>query len=147
MRSLIKAAIRIIIILFFFKLLYWSINQIYFLIRTREYTDYYNVAVPFIIFIGLTVVGFIILFILWKKTDWLVKLVVGDLNENELVINTSNLDLIYSVLRIFGIFLLITALPELLGLAFYHVRLSIEYSEIHSDLQRLDITNKIIRSS
>lgn len=66
-------------------------------------------------------VGALILYILWRKTDWLVRILAGNINENELVISTSNLDLIRVTMGILGIYLLITSIPDLIGISAYHI--------------------------
>jgi len=53
-----------------------------------------------------------------------------------LVIKTSNLDLIKVAMRMFGIFLLITSIPELTGLSVYHIRLIHESDLMYSPIQQ-----------
>ena len=134
MRSLIKAAIRIIIILFFFQLLRQFLSAISSFTYMSHYSGYEDIAFPLAIVIATGIVAIIVLVVLWIKTDWLVKVIAGDLNENELVINTSNSDLIKTALRILGLFLLITSIPELLGLASYHIRIENELSNAFMSL-------------
>jgi hypothetical protein len=67
------------------------------------------------IIVGLVITGLIIYFG-WWKTDKIVGFLAGDLDENQLVINTSNLDLYKVIISIFGIWLIIDAIPGLIGI-------------------------------
>jgi hypothetical protein len=118
MRTLIKAAVRIALALMAwssFLLLAQTIISLANLFAHPAYiTDpsaYYFIVLPFAIFLAAA----LILIFLWRKTDWLVGVLAGNMNETELVINTTNLDLITVVLRIFGMCLILTSLPTLAG--------------------------------
>jgi hypothetical protein len=65
----------------------------------------------------------VILILLWLNTDRLVKFIAGNINDRELIITSTNLDLYKVALLILGVFLLATSVPELLGLASYHLRM------------------------
>jgi hypothetical protein len=116
MHTLIKAAVRLVIILMSLQLLTLFANGL------ANIVD--------LLIIGVALVGALILYILWRKSDWLVKKLAGDINENELVINTSNLDLINVVMRVIGMFLILISIPKLAGLIAYRGVLANAYTDM-----------------
>jgi hypothetical protein len=124
MRTLIKAAVRLVIILMFFHLFLYIGNSLAMLIdffTVNQFTifnnHYYYLAVPVIVF----VIGVLILWYLWLNTDWLAEFIAEDIDEHEIVIKTSNLDLIKVVFRIMGMYLIVTQIPTIVGLSVSHV--------------------------
>jgi hypothetical protein len=122
MRTAIRAIIRVIIIIIFIQAL---ITLIYSIANVYSYFKWaaedYNLAVPIGIMVGVMLLATLILFVLWRKTDWLVRITAGEISEKELVITTSNLDLYKVAIRILGMYLVVTALPDLIGLFGYHL--------------------------
>ncbi|RPJ63891.1 MAG: hypothetical protein EHM12_01175 [Dehalococcoidia bacterium] len=118
MRTLIKAVVRIVIALMawgWFLSLVQTIFSFANFISHPEYGtglgQYLFMSAALILLIG----GAVLLVLLWRNTDWLVGVLAGNIDEKQLVINTTNLDLITVVLRILGISLIFTALPALAG--------------------------------
>jgi hypothetical protein len=106
MRTLIKAGIRIIIILMTLEILLSSVsNLVYYLTFSAPYEsadlNYFVGSIGSVTFSFLVTV--LILFIVWRKTDWLTRLVAGEINDSELTINTNNVELITVAVRILGI--------------------------------------------
>lgn len=136
MRSIIKATVRVIILIMFVMLLKIVISNVQWVIMLPRL----NIEQDLLYYTGiigsLFVIGTLVLYFLWRKTDWLVRTIAGDLNDNELVIKTSNLDLLKVAMRMFGIFLLITSIPELIGLSAYHIRLIHESDLVYSPIQQ-----------
>jgi hypothetical protein len=135
MKSIIKAAIRIIIIIIFVRSLVMLVNNLANLRVMSVQIQLYDEPQSTIYYLyGIYIVGFLvvtaILFLIWKKTDWIVKILAGGLNENELNINTSNMDLIKVAMYILGMYLIVTSIPDLFGLLAYHLRLTGEESEL-----------------
>lgn len=127
MRSIIKAAIRIIIVIMFLKSLLGLVNNLSGVLINPALYEYrysfYTVAIS----LAIIFTGMLILYLLWRKTDWLVRIIAGNINENEVVISTSNLDLIKVAMRILGIYLLVTSVPTLIGMISYHLSLGSEF--------------------
>ena len=120
MRALIKAAIRIIIIIMFLRLVYSLIQYVSAIFTSLKYTS--PIYILGMIAVGL--IGILVLYLLWRKTDWLVRILAGNIKDNELVIKTSNLDLIKVAMGILGIYLLVTSVPDLFGLLVYHIHIT-----------------------
>ncbi len=122
MRTAIRAIIRVIIIIIFIQALIaliYSIANVYSYFRVV--VGDYNLAVPIAIMVGAMLLVTLILYVLWRKTDWLVRITAGEIPEKELVITTSNLDLYKVAIRVLGMYLVVTALPDLIGLFGYHL--------------------------
>ncbi|MBM4432986.1 MAG: hypothetical protein FJ025_03210 [Chloroflexi bacterium] len=132
MRTIIKVALRIVIILAFIQVLQFLINNVsYSLVSSRmiPYEDVpYPLAYSLIIFITPAAVAIAILVLLWRKTDWLVKVLAGNIDENALVINTSNSDFIKVVMRVLGIILIFISIPNLFGMIAYSASNSVFFS-------------------
>jgi hypothetical protein len=107
------------------------------IIPILSYHDFsleYNILPYILLLIGAIILAAGVLFILWKKADWLVRLVAGNINDNDLVIKTSNLDLFNVIMRAFGVFLLVSSIPALVGLIGQHIHLNQIYQN--------DLTNQ-----
>ena len=145
MRSIIKAAVRVIIIIIFVSLLKHVISTLQWLITIP---NNYMIPqdLPYLIGIvgGPFIIFTLILYFLWRNTDWIVRVIAGNLNDNELVIKTSNLDLVKVFMRIFGIFLIVTSIPELFGLAVYHIVLIIPDELMYSPISRATTLMNIV---
>jgi len=119
MRSIIRAAIRIILIVFCVQLVLSLINQINIAIINERRFGYenssYNVDVEIGILVAAFIIGIVILYFLWRKTDWLVRVLAGEMDDSVLTVNTTNLDLISVAIRLLGIYLLATLIPRLIG--------------------------------
>ena len=121
MRSLTKVAIRIILIFLFLKIIVALYNQItYYLIYLNRYPSE-GYLLEILILVGAGIVGTLILWILWWKTDWLVRVLAGNIPDDLLVVSTSNLDLFKVIIRIIGIYLIVTTIPHLIGLIGYRL--------------------------
>lgn len=120
MRTLVRAAIRIILIYLFLETLLYTIRYCHDIIHTSTYFEPQSIWFDLLVVIGVAIICFVILSFIWWKTDWLVNVLAGEISNNELIITTSNLDLFKIVLRIFGVFLLIDSIPALVGLIGYH---------------------------
>jgi hypothetical protein len=121
MRSLTKVAIRIILIFLFLNMIVALFNHgssIWIFLPRITGEDIYP---QIFILAGAGLIGTLILGILWWKTDWLVKVIAGNIPDDSLVVSTSNLDLFKVALRIIGIFLVVTTIPQLIGLIGYRL--------------------------
>jgi hypothetical protein len=120
MRMLVRAAIRVILIFLFLDVIFTCIRYI------GEFNVYSlrgeieNIWFQYLIIIGVTIISLVILALLWLRTDWIVHVLTGKTYDRELVINTSNVDLMKVAMRILGIYLLVDGIPSLLGLIGYH---------------------------
>lgn len=130
MRTIIKALVKIITLIFALKLLGSLINYISYAVLS--YTQfqfeesrfvYLATAICLIIIIGL------IIYFGWWKADKIARLLAGDLGENAIAVNTSNVDLYRVIISAFGIYLLITSIPGLVGLISYHLYYNHIYAE------------------
>ena len=124
MRSLIRAAVRVIIIVMFVMMVKMLLVNIQWVAM-----NFHDESLRQILYyqIGLTVGQFgvysAILALLWLKTDWIVRVIAGNIDDNELLITSSNLDLVRVAMQILGMVLLATSIPKLLGLGAYHFRI------------------------
>jgi len=132
MHTLIKAAVRLGIILMSLQLLISFANGLASILNifNPQYSSGFELYLGLAIIIGVALIGALILYILWRKSDWLVRKLAGDINENELVINTSNLDLINVVMRVIGMFLILISIPKLAGLIVYRGVLANAYTDM-----------------
>jgi hypothetical protein len=146
MKSAVKATIRIIVIFVFIQSLITLINYISNFIYAVHhiYSENYDILFSLAVPIGSLLLGIFILYIIWWKTDWLVKVLAGELSDNELTISTSNLDLMKVALRILGIFLLVNSIPNLLGLIGYHYSFPEEMRRFSTEIYANEIKNYII---
>lgn len=123
MRAIIKAALRIIIIILFITLLRNVLINVQIIILGYHNEYYDNIFIDISIFIGFFILSTALLYFFWRKTDWFVKILAGKTVDTELTISTSNIDLLKVAMRILGMYLIITSIPDLIGLSAYHIRL------------------------
>jgi hypothetical protein len=121
MRLAVKAFIRIFLIYIALQMAYYITNYIsnMFFYR-RAYPGDYDLFFHVIFLVASSLIVLLVIYVLWWKTDWLVRVLLGRTRDRELIISTSNLDLFRVAMRILGIVLLVNAIPELIGLAGYH---------------------------
>ncbi len=127
MRFIIKAAIRIIILIMGLRLLLILFNYISSLFYDTGIFRDENIFGYLGTFLGVDIAGLIVLGILWWKTDWLVKKFYGNIEDSSLVINTSNIDFITVTIQIIGIYLVVTSIPDFAGLAVYHFQMQTKF--------------------
>jgi hypothetical protein len=121
MRLAIKAFIRIFLIYVALQTILYIINYVHsMLIYSQVYHEDLDLFLPVIVLVAAVLIVILVIYILWWKTDWLVRVLTGRTREKELVISTSNLDLIKVAMRILGIVLLVNAIPTLIGLISYY---------------------------
>jgi hypothetical protein len=132
LRGLITAGIRIVLIFIFFQVFIEVLNFLPSIFNSSGYSSnsqYFSlkeVLIPICIFL----VVLVILCIVWWKARRIASLLSGDKFDTQLVINTSNTELIRVVLRVFGICLICLTIPTLLG----HVTYFINYqSQVSND--------------
>jgi hypothetical protein len=118
MRVIIKAIIRIIILVLGIQLLFALLGYISSIFYN---TEAFRDDKVFYIISGVDIAGLAILCIIWWKTDWLVKILAGNIDDSALIINISNVDFITVALQIIGVYLVVTSIPDFLGLAVYHI--------------------------
>lgn len=128
MRLAVKACIRIIIIFIalqaFFSFLNYASSMIF---NYQVYSEDYNLPFQVAVLAVSALVVAAVLGVLWWRTNWVVNVLVGRMPERELVVSTSNLDLVRVAMRILGIVLLVFAVPELIGLIGYHFSVQDEF--------------------
>ncbi|MFH1032275.1 MAG: hypothetical protein V1767_06920 [Chloroflexota bacterium] len=142
MRSIIKAALRVVIVFAFLEIVASLVKSIGSLLTFRHIPDAQDLSTFYVNISIASLIGLLILWAMWWKTDAIVRILVGNISENELVINTSNLDLIKVSMRILGIYLLATSIPDLFGLIAYHIQnvnLYVELNNIDPKLQADEI--------
>jgi hypothetical protein len=128
MRSIFKSAIYIIVIFTFVQNVLILLNYIPTLWyhfasdRPREY-DW----IEFAVFLSVFLLSFLFLLLLWLKASSLTRLLAGDINDNKLVLNTSNSELFKIVLILIGIYLVVVNIPEIFGVVGYHFRFGYLY--------------------
>jgi hypothetical protein len=127
MKALIKAVIRIIILVIGIQLLFAIFNEVSWFFTDNVFSDKNTLKLIEII-IGVGIIELAVLFVMWKKTSWLVKILAGDINDNILAINTSNLALISIAIQILGIYMIVNFLPDLLGLTYNRFRMQQIYA-------------------
>jgi hypothetical protein len=120
MRTIIKAIVRILALVFALKLLGSLISNIGSMATMSTYDrEYFLIYLATALF-SIIILGLVIYFG-WWKADRIAKLLAGDLDENAIAISTSNVDLYRVIISAFGIYLLITSIPGLAALISYHV--------------------------
>jgi hypothetical protein len=125
MRSIIKSAIRIIVIFIAIKTMISFINNLVITLRNYNFkvSDQYawlEIGIYSLAFLF----GIFILWIIWWKAGAIARLLAGDIDDNRLVVDTSYLNLFRLVLMIIGIYLLVTGIPSVLSMIGYHFRLT-----------------------
>jgi DNA-binding transcriptional regulator/RsmH inhibitor MraZ len=71
MRSIIKAAVRVIVLIMFIKLLEMVIHNVQWTVELSRLNIEPNLFYYFGITLGLFVIGTLVLYLLWRKTDWM----------------------------------------------------------------------------
>jgi hypothetical protein len=122
MRAIIKTVIRIIILVIGIQLVFALFNESSWFFTDNVFSDKNSLKLIGII-IGVCIAELAALFVIWKKTDWLVKILAGDIDDNIVAINTSNLALVSIALQILGIYMVVNFLPDLLGLTYNRFRM------------------------
>jgi hypothetical protein len=132
MRGLITAGIRIVLIFIFFQVFVEVLNLLRSIFNYSSYSSnsqYFSLKellIPICIFL----VVLVILCIVWWKAGRIASLLSGDKFDTQLVINTSNTELVRVVLRVFGLCLICLTIPTLLG----HVTYFFNYqSQVNND--------------
>ncbi len=119
MKTLIKAAVRIVIAFMLYGALMQLIVSIMNILLYKQYGDsgilIYTASVSVV-----WVATIVILLFAWIKADRLVRLFAGPIRGNEITINTSNSDLLAAAVSIFGVYLVVSAVTGLAGLYAYH---------------------------
>jgi hypothetical protein len=75
---------------------------------------------------GIFIVVTIALVLLWRKTDTIIKMVAGNISDNEIVINTTNSELYRIIMRVLGIIIIVTNVPSFLvtlGYNFLYIKI------------------------
>ncbi len=127
MRAIIKASIRLIIVYLFISLILVlnnGISQV--IINDRNFnfpSDESYVTTGIIAVVIATLVSTFILIVLWLKTDWIVRKLAGEIDERQLVISTSNVDLFQVGLKFLGFFLIFNSIPRVLGQIAFEISL------------------------
>jgi hypothetical protein len=122
MRIIIKAVIRIIILVLVIQLLvslFKDISWVFYNTEQLGEAFFYLGVLP-----GVDIAGLAILCVIWWKTDWLVKILAGNIDDRALMINTSSVDFITVAIQIIGIYLVVTSIPDFVGLAVYHIQIN-----------------------
>jgi hypothetical protein len=145
MRLAVKAFIRIFLIYIALQMAYYITNYIsnMFFYR-RAYPGDYDLFFHVIFLVASSLIVLLVIYVLWWKTDWLVRVLLGRTRDRELIISTSNLDLIKVAMRILGVVLLVNAIPELIGLVGYHFSLPAEFWDYPSYYESARETQEFI---
>jgi hypothetical protein len=121
MKAIIRTTIRIILIIMALQLLsliYGSAMNI--LVYQPSYHYEFSVH-PSFIALALSITGILVLSVLWWKTDWLIRVLAGEISDQELVISISKSELFDFAIRILGIYLIVKYIPLLMGLIAYRM--------------------------
>lgn len=127
MRTLTRAAVRIILAIMFLQTFFTALN---YLVNLSRYSVQ-SIGLGLLLILGVSVISFIILGLLWWRTEWLVNLLAGRVSNHELIITTTNTDFFRVSLRVLGFYLLADAIPALLGMLGHHLYYS--SLDIYSD--------------
>jgi hypothetical protein len=112
-------------------------NNIYIFFRSGIGNAWFYI----LLIVGITVIFYIILTLLWWKTDWLVNVLAGRVSNHELIITSSNLDLFRVAIRILGLYLLVDSIALLIGLIGYHFSLPPQYLDLAIETHANEIKN------
>jgi hypothetical protein len=125
MKAIAQGVIRVLTILFFLRVFSLLLN--YGTYITSYYSHKYsgwNIYYELVLAIAITIISGVIIYFGWWKSEKIAKILVGDLSQEPLVINTSNGELIKLILSILGIFLFVQAIADIGGLVAYQIRAS-----------------------
>lgn len=129
MKAIIRTTIRIILIIMALQLLNLIYNSaMNILVYQPSYIYDYSVH-PSVITLTLSITGILVLLILWWKTDWLMRVLAGEISDQGLVINIPKLELFDFAIRILGIYLIVRYIPLLIGLIAYRISIAITSPE------------------
>jgi hypothetical protein len=117
MKTLLKAAVRILALFVFINLL--TITASAFVVFTVTYTGHR--FLPLLIVSGLFVVETAVLVLIWLKADSLVKLIAVEADDKDPTPSLSGPDITTLILRAFGIYFILRAIPSIAGLVIYRV--------------------------
>ena len=142
MKSLVKAGIRIVLIIVSVNVLLSFVTTIAAVTSNAYAYGLVDITLNLVPY----VVGAVVFAVLWWKTDAVVSLWIGEENNSEVVINVSDPDILHLVLRVLGIILLINSITDLLGLVAYHVSNYALYSgvEFPSDIRAIEIREAVV---
>jgi hypothetical protein len=122
MRMFVRAAVRIILVVLFLQTILATLRYI-----TEPNIHNRVTAIthwePFSTIIGAALISIGILALLWWRTDWLVRVLTGRVYDRELIISTSNIDLMKVAMRILGAYLIVSGIPSLIGNIGFHIAL------------------------
>jgi len=119
MRTIIKALVRILALVFAIKLLTPLLTSIRIIAEMSTLDrELFLIDLATALFL-IIIIGLVIYFGLWKAGG-IARLLAGDLDENAIAVSTSNVDLYRVIISAFGIYLLVTSIPGLAGLIGYH---------------------------
>ena len=121
MKTIIRTTIRIILIVMALQLLSLIYNSAMNILVYQQSYNYEYAVHPSFITLALSIAGILVLSILWWKTDWLMRMLAGEISDQELVISTSKPELFDFAIRILGIYLIVKYIPLLMGLIAYRV--------------------------
>jgi hypothetical protein len=130
MRTLIKLAIRLTIIFVSFQLLIFFANNL------ANFVSFLNFQPDLSVYLSASILAVIIIVIAtilsmaWMKSDWLVKKIAGDIDDNKIAITTGNVDLINVIMRVVGMVLILISIPKLAGLIVYRGFLVTIYRDV-----------------
>jgi hypothetical protein len=128
MRSIIKSALRVFVCYIFIRVLISFVNNFFSTWNNyksyHDYGDEQHIWLELALLIAGLLVSAFILWIFWWKAGSLTKLLAGNIEDNKLFINIVNTDLIRLALLFIGVILVISSIPDLVGLIGYHIRLT-----------------------
>jgi hypothetical protein len=122
MRGIITAGVRILTIYLFINILVILGNDFFIIWNTRNLPGETN-SMNISIFVSVCLVIIFILWVIWVKASSLSRFLAGDIDDNNIVIQSTSVDIMKVAMRILGFCLIATTLPTLLGLAAYHIRI------------------------
>ncbi len=122
MRAILRVAIRIMLIVVFLQVLMNTFNTIARIVTRDGFSMsrsvFYTEIAPYLI--GFLIV-LLVLWVLFWKVNTIVRLLAGRMMNDQLVISVNNQGLFQLAVRMLGIYLLITTIPDLLGSLGYHI--------------------------
>lgn len=136
MRIIIKAIVKIVALLFTLNVLNVFINNVlasslnsYYLMKNHPEDVSFELWGYIAIGLILLIIAALLIYFGWWKTDKIVKLLVGNQDDSQLVINTSSTDLYKVIIKVFGIWLIIDSIPVIMGLLSHYVFYSNYYPD------------------
>jgi hypothetical protein len=122
MRAIITVGLRILIIYIFLLFLNEILKNFYVISDTINHSG----GDTFTLFslLGVCMVVILILVIAWIKAGWLSSVLASDLDDNSLVISSTNLEIFRVAMKIVGLVLLATTIPTIAGLIAYQIVLT-----------------------